>query len=267
MVAAYRARAGAAYGGLCDDPWAAALAGPDGFEVAARFDKAFPYMDLWIAVRTAFIDRRLKAMVAAGFDQVVILGAGLDTRAARLASEGVRFFEVDQPASQALKRERLAALEGYPEGAATFASCDFEREDFLDRLSACGFEAGRPAFFIWEGVTPYLSEQAVRGTLERIAGGTAPASVVIFDIMRAKMAESEALAGQGRATNETLGGLGEPLTWGINDPLPLLVEAGFRHTLTLPFDVLCCALEGSYVREREFRFQSIVQASRATELT
>ena len=70
----------------------------------------------------------------------MILGAGYDTRAARLPRAGVRYFEVDHPATQAAKRERLAELDGYPVEAATYVTCNFEREDPIERLAASGFE-------------------------------------------------------------------------------------------------------------------------------
>jgi methyltransferase (TIGR00027 family) len=157
MVAAYRGRATARPEPLCVDPWAAALAGEEGDAIARRFDAGFPHMELWIAVRTAYLDDKVRQLGAHPFDvrQVVILGAGLDTRAARLASPGVRFFEVDQPATQADKLERLRTLHAYPIGAANYVSCDFEHEDFLDRLASVGFRADEPATILWEGVVPY----------------------------------------------------------------------------------------------------------------
>src|SRR5437867_6874166 len=103
-MAAYRARASRREPALCHDPWAAALAGADGQALAERLDAGFPHMELWTAVRTAYLDRQVAEFTGeAGMRQVVLLGAGLDTRAARLARPGVTWFEVDQPASQADK--------------------------------------------------------------------------------------------------------------------------------------------------------------------
>ena len=77
-------------------------------------------MELWLALRVAYLDRLVGLAVdRLSIRQVVILGAGYDTRAARLPRAGVRFFEVDHPATQAAKRERLAQLDGYPVDAAT----------------------------------------------------------------------------------------------------------------------------------------------------
>src|SRR5688500_6826504 len=84
LVAAYRGRATARRDRVCDDPWARALAGDEGREMAARFDRAFPAGELWIALRTRFLDDRVAQLTERGVAQVVLLGAGLDTRAARL---------------------------------------------------------------------------------------------------------------------------------------------------------------------------------------
>jgi methyltransferase (TIGR00027 family) len=101
-MAAYRARASAQADPLCRDPWAAKLAGEEGFDLARRYDEGYPAMELWTAVRTAFIDARVRRAVGPPWSmtQVVLLGAGFDARAARLASPGARFFEVDPAATQ-----------------------------------------------------------------------------------------------------------------------------------------------------------------------
>jgi len=183
MVAGYRARATARPEPICDDPWAAPLAREEGERLSRELDRVQLDMETWIAVRTRVIDDRLRHALGPQVRarQVVILGAGLDTRAARMAREGVRFFEVDQPASQADKLARLARLEGYPRGAATHVACDFEHQDFLEELEKAGFDGGAPAFVVWEGVTPYLTERAVRATFHRVAHGCHPRTVLVFD--------------------------------------------------------------------------------------
>ncbi len=267
MVAAYRARAMESWPQLCQDPWARALAGDEGFEVSRRFDAAFPHMTLWIAVRTASIDRRVSALLDQGVAQVVVLGAGLDSRATRLARPGVRFFEVDQPASSRMKQERVAALGNYPVQAASYVTCDFDAgEDFLASLLGAGFEPQEPAIFVWEGVTYYLSEQAVVGTLERLGQGICADSVVIFDHFGKRMIQTERLDGQALDTTRALANEGEPVKFGVNNPVPMLAEAGFAQVRQDSFEALCLALTGTYERERMFRFQWLVQASPAREL-
>src|SRR5689334_16340820 len=156
MVCAYRARASRWPIPLFTDPWAEAIAGADGHEIARLLDARFPPMELWLALRVAYLDRMVgRAVDRLSVRQVVILGAGYDTRAARLPRAGVRYFEVDHPATQAAKRQSLARLDGYPIDAATYVACDFECEDPIERLAAAGFAAGEPALVIWEGVVPY----------------------------------------------------------------------------------------------------------------
>src|SRR5215212_5648018 len=197
MVCAYRARVGRWPEPLFVDPWADALAGPEGHEIARRLDARYPPMELWIALRVAYLDRLVaRAVDRLSMRQIVILGAGYDTRAARLPRAGVRYYEVDHPATQAAKRERLAKLDGYPAEAAIYVTCNFEREDPIERLRANGFSTSEPALVIWEGVVPYLTETAVRATATRLASGLDPRSLVAFDFVGKKLA-----AGQNRPDN------------------------------------------------------------------
>ena len=269
FMAAYRARASTRPDPLCSDPWANDLAGEAGHALARRYDEVYPHMELWTALRVAYIDARVRRAVAAPWDlrQIVLLGAGLDTRAERCAAAGVRFFEVDHPDSQADKLERTAKLAGYPRDAATYVSCDFERDDFLDRLGAEGFAVDQPALFVWEGVTPYLTEPAVRGTLRRLASGTHAESVVVFDHLRRKIVAGDVKDARDKESRDFVGDLGEPLRWGCDDILPVLYEDGFRRVRSTTFDEICLDLTGTYDRARKFRFQSIAVASRgAAEL-
>lgn len=262
MVCAYRARASRWARPLFVDPWAAALAGDDGEAIARGFDQHWPAMELWLALRVAYLDRLVGLAVdRLGVRQVVVLGAGYDTRAARLPRTGVRFFEVDHPATQASKRERLGRVAGYPVEAATYASCDFEREDPVDRLTASGLRLDEPALVIWEGVVPYLTEAAVRGTASRLATGLSPRSVVAFDFVGKKLAESAQISDKDRATRDYVGELGEPLRFGCNHIAPLLAECGYRWVRHLSFDELALEYLGDYVREREFRFQHLALCS------
>jgi len=128
-------------------------------------------MRMFIAMRTRFAEDALRAAVEDGTRQLVILGAGLDTFAYRSPYGGrLRIFEVDFPATQVWKRERLAQAEiGIPEWL-TFAPVDFERETLRDGLAAAGFDFVASTFFTWLGVVPYLTEEAIFGTLSFIAG-------------------------------------------------------------------------------------------------
>jgi len=278
MVAAYRGRATAREAPICNDPWAAGLAGDEGYEVARRYDEAFGHMELWIALRTAFLDGCVRRWTSStggepdaaagepGLRQVVLLGAGFDTRAARLAREGVRFFEVDREETQAVKLAGLARLAGYPIQNATYVTCDFERQDFLERLGGSGYRADQPALFLWEGVTAYLTEPAVRATLHRIAEGAHPGSVVAFDHLRKRIVYGGGRDPKDHESRLFVADLGEPLCFGVDYPLPLLYEEGFRRVRMLTFDEVALDLTGTYERARAFRFQGLAFASKAGSL-
>jgi len=183
-AAAYRAIHQAVDGGVIfSDPFAARILDE---ETRARLDKtaADPSPRPWrlfIAARSRFSEDTLAACVARGVRQVVVLGAGLDTLSLRNphAGLGVRVFEVDYPATQDWKRERLKQAGLAIPASLTFAPVDFERQSLADGLKSAGFQADRPAFFQWLGVVPYLTREAVATTLAFIA--SVRESEVVFD--------------------------------------------------------------------------------------
>ena len=134
--------------------------------------------------RCEFFDRALRDAVAPssgpGVQQVVILGAGWDSRAyGDLKDSGVRVFEVDMPPTQGAKK---AALEqgGVDAGHVTFVETDFSQRSWFDALQDHGFDPALPTFILWEGVTMYLDEETVRRTLGHVAQ-LAPGSRIAFD--------------------------------------------------------------------------------------
>lgn len=263
LVSAYRARAARRPSPIATDTWAEHLAGAEGEALAAQVDSFLADRELWMAVRTAYLDDEVRHWSREEPDvrQVVILGAGLDTRAARLAQPGVRFFEVDHPASQADKLARLDRAPGYPKGAATYVTCDFERDDFVERLASGGLDLARPAVVLWEGVSYYLPEEAVRTTLRKVATELDPRSILLFDHFLKRFVDAQSRSRKDDAAAEFVEGLGERFVWGSNDPLPMLFEEGFRHVRSASFDEIALSLTGTYDRAREFRFQRIVTAS------
>jgi methyltransferase (TIGR00027 family) len=138
----------------------------------------FPFwfrgMGIFNQFRTVVLDRAIGW--APVFDQLVILGAGLDGRAWRLPGlSGVTVFEVDHPSTQALKRERTAGWRPIA-SAVQFVPMDFRRDDLCQRLQAAGHDPARPTFWLWEGVTMYLAPEVVSATLASLATMSAPHS-------------------------------------------------------------------------------------------
>lgn len=164
------------------DPLAIRILGEDAEAAiaAARAEPGRRALRAFIAARSRIAEERAAAAIGEDLRQIVVLGAGLDTLAYRLApTEGLTVFEVDREATQREKRRRLATA-GIAEPAnLRFVVCDFERESFLAALADRGFDRERRALFNWLGVVPYLSEAAVMATLKAIAG--LPGGEVVFD--------------------------------------------------------------------------------------
>jgi len=140
-------------------------------------------------------------------------------------------------------------------------TCNFEREDPIERLAANGFATREPALVIWEGVVPYLTEPAIRATASRLASGLDPRSLLAFDFVDKKFAAGEAKSEKDRQTREYVGELGEPIRYGSDDILPLLYDCGFRWVRSLDFNELALEMLGDYQRDRQFRFQHLALAA------
>ncbi|MFF4734679.1 class I SAM-dependent methyltransferase [Streptomyces sp. NPDC001262] len=164
----------------------------------------------FLAARSRFAEDALAAAVASGTRQLVVLGAGLDTFAYRNPHAGLRVFEVDHPATQAWKRQQLAAAGiGIPPSV-TFAPVDFEHDTLAGALAAAGLDRTRPAFFLWLGVTPYLTRDAVLATLRFMAGHHAPVQAVFDYCGEAPPTLSPQLRAVREAAAEMVAELGEP---------------------------------------------------------
>jgi methyltransferase (TIGR00027 family) len=123
-----------------------------------------PALRAHVAARTHFIDDQVVAAIAAGVVQVVVLGAGYDDRALRFHSPGVRFLELDHPATQVDKRRRVRAIAADTTDL-TFAPVDFRVDQVGDVLAAAGHDSGRPSLFICEGLLVYLDQATISGLL------------------------------------------------------------------------------------------------------
>jgi len=132
-----------------------------------------------LVARARFADDALRAALGRGARQVLVLAAGLDTTALRCGA-GVLVVEVDHPATQALKRSRLAAL-APPRARLELAPLDFETTPLVEALAATSWDASRPGFATWLGVSMYLDAPTLREALRGIRAGLAPESDLVFD--------------------------------------------------------------------------------------
>ncbi len=146
---------------------------------------------LFTTARSRIAEDALSGAVEKGIRQIVILGAGLDTFALRNphGARQIHIYEVDHPATQAWKRERLAEAQLALPPSLILVPVDFERDDLGEALVGAGFQQNSPAFFSWLGVVPYLTQDAIGSTLDYIA--SIQNSEVVFDYMESPQAFSE----------------------------------------------------------------------------
>ncbi len=187
-----------------------------------------------IVVRERYIDDYLKASLSKGLDQVVILGAGFDTRAYRIAGiEKTRVFEIDQPATQAEKLLRLKkVIDPLPQHV-TFLPVDFNTQTLAERLPASGYNEKGKTLFIWQGVTYFLTKEGVDSTLAFIANHSGPGSAVIFDYMYTKTLHEKRLQQAAKTS-------GEPYLFGIDPDRiePFMAQRGFQDVQSKDFEEL-----------------------------
>lgn len=132
---------------------------------------------------TKHIDGILKNAGANGLEQVVILGAGLDSRGYRFRNSlpKVTFFEVDLPAAVARKKELVIAAVGELPTTVVYVPVDYRSEKIDGALRRAGYDRKRSTLFICEQVTRYIEATAVDGIMSFIAANAAPGSQLVFD--------------------------------------------------------------------------------------
>lgn len=228
---------------ICDDPIAKYM-GPKSSPFALWAMKSFINSRLYdrmstgalglITIRERYIDDYLKTSLSEGLDQVVILGAGFDTRAYCIEGiEKTRVFEIDQPLTQAEKLLRLKkVIDPLPQHV-TFLPVDFNTQTLAERLLTSGYNEKGKTLFIWQGVTYFLTKEGVDSTLAFIANHSRPGSAVIFDYMYTETLHEKRLKQAAKTS-------GEPYLFGIDpDQIePFLTQRGFRDVHSKDFEEL-----------------------------
>lgn len=226
---------------ICYDPFAEQLLqGPSRWLLVARplrdgverlIEWLFAGHHFYVVVRTRYFDDFLLRQLAERPEQLVILGAGYDSRAHRFADRlrDVAVFEVDHPATSEEKRLRIGRALGGAVDRVKYVPVDFNVETLADRLRACGYQDGRKTVFLWEGVTPYLSAAAVDEVL-RFVAGAASGSAILFDYVIASLLDGTCDMRGARNEFDKMSRGSEPLTFGIaqGEVEPFLRARGFR---------------------------------------
>ncbi len=195
---------------LLDDAAAVPLLGERAAEtiygaIARHQSPAGKALRTHVVLRSRFTEDRLRRAVARGVTRYVLIGAGFDTFALRRPAwaKTLRIVEVDHPATQSAKRERIAKAGFSEPERLIFAPADFERDDLGEVLVRGGALPGEPAFFSWLGVTMYLEDAAIDATLRAIAA-FAPGSEVALTFRQPLASETAATLAA------TVSGHGEP---------------------------------------------------------
>lgn len=183
----------------------------------------------YVLARHRAIDDALLAALPE-VEQVVLLGAGYDSRAWRFADAigGRPVFEVDHPATAGRKARIMEGVD-VPEVDRRIVTIDFRHDRLDERLASAGFQAGRPTFFVWEGVSMYLTRAAVKGTLSTLSRLGGPGSRLAMDYWFL-LDTPDPMSTAHRMSGGLLHLLGEPITFGIHpeDVGPFMGREGWE---------------------------------------
>ncbi len=193
---------------LARNPLCAAL-------ICRYIDYRWPGSRTALIARTRLIDDYVTSAVANGIPQIVLLGAGFDSRAYRIAgAERAQFFEVDHPNTSAVKRAHIVRALGTLPEHVKYVAVDFGRDRLPESLQSAGFNPHLRALFVWEGVSNYLTEDAVRSTLSFIAS-LAHGTALAFTYVDREVLHHPASFTGGSEVQKIFARLEEPWTFGI----------------------------------------------------
>jgi methyltransferase (TIGR00027 family) len=226
---------------VVDDPWAHLFLSSAARRTLAAWSNSLtgrvlrrlgPTGTTYVPLRHRFIDEHLVAALDAGVVQVVLLGAGYDTRAYRFADQlsGRPVYEVDlAPISRAKAATIAKRKDQFPDANVVRVEIDFESQTLTDVLPDAGFTVGASTFFVWEGVPMYLTRAAVKGTLDAVHQVSGDGSQIAHDMWF--LVDDPGPLGTARRTAPgALSLIGEPVTFGVHpeDYEHLLDRHGFR---------------------------------------
>jgi methyltransferase (TIGR00027 family) len=240
---------------VVDDPWAhlflsaparRALAAWSGSLSARVLRRLGPSGTTYVPLRHRFIDDHLSAALDEGATQVVLLGAGYDTRAYRFAEQlaGRPVYEVDlAPISQAKARKVSRHADELPDANVVRVEIDFEAQALGEVLTAAGFDTGARTFLTWEGVPMYLTRAAVTATLDSVHDLAGPGSRLAHDMWF--LVDDPGLLGTARRiVPSALSLIGEPVTFAVHpEDYEAMLE---RHGFTMVERLLAPELQTRY---------------------
>jgi methyltransferase (TIGR00027 family) len=232
--------------------------------VRAYADYRLPGARTSAIARTRLIDDFLRDALRSGASQLVLLGAGFDSRSFRLPElQSVPIFEVDHPQTLSAKLSAISQIPARLPENVRFVALNFDRQSLSEALSAAGFQSSRSAVFLWEGVTNYLAAKSVDDVL-RFVASTAPGTRLIFTYVDAGLLDGSIHFRGGRRLISDVQAIGEPWIFGIHPSQlsQLLNDRG----LCLDFDLSAVEYRARYFgREaksmRGYEFYHVAAAS------
>ncbi len=219
--------------------------------VIKRFmDVAAPGSYGFTIARTRYFDEALLQESRAGIEQLVVLGAGYDSRPLRFRDllRGISIFEIDHPATQARKQQMLkrAGKAGPPN--LCYLPVDFNKKPLRQALADHGFAMQKRTLFLWEGVSYYLSQQVVEDVLDFV-GDCAPGSSVVFDYATKRFVNGDASTYGSKQVARWLKRIREQFLFGLD---AAEIEGFLRHRgLRLISDLGPEELERSYLKTKD----------------
>jgi methyltransferase (TIGR00027 family) len=217
-------------GRLFTDPFAEVLAGSEGFSILEQVIAEVGEQPS-IPLRTRYFDERIKQGLAQGIRQIVILAAGMDTRAYRLAfPDGTRVFELDRPEVLSYKQEKLG--DALPHCVRHTVGVDL-REEWQSKLIQAGMNTTERTLWLVEGLLVYLEEAAVLTLFEKINSLSVSNSILLFDVLGRSLLDAPLMAKQLHFSEK----LGAPWRFGVDEPEKFMEQFGWNTVATQPGEV------------------------------
>ena len=218
-----------------------------------------------LVARTRYFDDYLQSCISDGVEQVVILGAGNDSRAYRFKGlEVIKVFEVDHPPTQKRKMANVKRVFGDLPRWVTYVPLDFDKEDIAEKLLASGYKRDSRTLFIWEGVTMYLTAEAVDKTLSFVAGSSGRGSTIIFNYWHRSAVDGTSRWRWAKRLRRKCQKMGEPVTFGIEpDSIEeFLTMRGFSQVRRVtPSLLMSLYFKGPNAKRKVCPFIEIVHAT------
>jgi methyltransferase (TIGR00027 family) len=193
-------------------------------------DRRFPGASITAVTRIRFVDDCLKNGINDGVEQIVILGAGYDSRAYRFGElQNKMVFEVDHPNTQKLKINKILHIFNKLPENVFYVPVDFEKDNFVLKLVEAGYRKDKKTLFIWEAVSKYLTQNAVNELLSAVSSNSCKGSSIVFDYLFQSMVDRSSGSKFAKKVLDFQDKKGEPFIFGLpkTNPENFIMKKGF----------------------------------------